>query len=837
MVDFLDFGEGGPQGSRNPQGQAIEGIRDARDSQGPRAFQGFPEMQGLQASLEGLNPQQRKAVESTERPLLIMAGAGSGKTRVLTHRIAYLIAARKAPPWAILAITFTNKAAREMRERVERLVGAAAADIWVSTFHAMCVRILRRDIQRLGFTSNYAIFDTDDQLTLIRQCLKELNLDPKRFDPRGVLSAISAAKNELITPEKYEEKVADYYQQTVSRVYTLYQKKLKSNNALDFDDLIMTTIRLFREAPDVLEYYQNRFMYIHVDEYQDTNHAQYVLCKLLADKHKRICVVGDSDQSIYKWRGADIRNILDFEKDYPDAETILLEQNYRSTGNILEAANRVISRNTGRKPKKLWTDQGEGEKIRLFQAGTEHEEGYFVAQEILNNVKEGMRYGDHAVLYRTNAQSRVIEETLIKSDIPYQIVGGIRFYERKEIKDVLAYLRLIANPDDDLSFMRIVNVPKRGIGATTLDKLAEAAAAEGVSMFRTLDNLQGLGISGRTENALHDFRDRILELARMAEFLSVTELTEEVLARSGYREELIREGTVESATRLENIDELLSVTKDFEARNDDKSLLAFLTDLALIADIDTMDDPEGGEGRKDAVVLMTLHSAKGLEFPAVFIIGMEEGVFPHNRSLGEPEEMEEERRLAYVGITRAQRKLYLCSARMRTLFGRTNLNSPSRFLQEIPKELTEVSGSLAGSGGASGWGRRYGDEYDDFGGSGGWGGRSGLGGRSTGWGNARGGTGFAGRGVSSGASPASGGTGSSAVRPGQPAAGGGPAPGGADPSSFKAGDKVRHNKWGIGTVVTVKGEGADTELNIAFPAPVGIKRLLAKFAPIVKVEP
>ena len=800
----------------------------------------------VQALLEGLNPQQREAVEATEGPLLIMAGAGSGKTRVLTHRIAYLIATRKAPPWAILAITFTNKAAREMRDRVVRLVGPAADDIWVSTFHAMCVRILRRDIQRLGFTSNYAIYDPDDQLTVIRQCLKELNLDPKRYEPRGILAAISAAKNELITPEKYEQNARDYFQSIVSRVYGLYQKKLQSNNALDFDDLIMTTIRLFREAPDVLDYYQNRFMYIHVDEYQDTNHAQYVLCKMLADRHKRICVVGDSDQSIYKWRGADIRNILDFEKDYPDARTIMLEQNYRSTGRILEAANRVISRNTGRKPKKLWTDLGEGEKIRLYYGNSEHEEGYFVAQEILNNVKNGMRYGDHAVLYRTNAQSRVIEETLVKSDIPYRIVGGIRFYERKEIKDVLAYLRLIANPDDDLSFERIVNVPKRGIGSSTLDKLAEAAAREGLSMFRMLDNLQGVGITGRTEHALLGFRDLILDFARMAEYLSVTELTEQVLERSGYREELIREGTVEAMTRLENIDELLSVTKDFEAKNEDKSLVAFLTDLALIADIDALEDEaEGEDAREDAVVLMTLHSAKGLEFPAVFIIGMEEGVFPHSRSMADPEEMEEERRLAYVGITRAKRKLYLCSARVRTLFGRTSVNRPSRFLQDIPAELTEVHGSGAEDGdfgfGAEGYGGRFAGGYGGYGGTGGgfgWrrsssDGGSGFAGGETGWAG-RSGTARTTAGWSGGAGTGSNGTAGRSPDGGTAAASGGVPAG--EPAAYKAGDKVVHRKWGVGTVVMVKGEGDDTELQIAFTAPVGIKRLLARFAPIAKAE-
>jgi len=731
------------------------------------------------AALESLNPEQRRAVETTEKPLLIVAGAGSGKTRVLTHRIAYLIATRKAPPWSILAITFTNKAAREMQDRVAKLVGPAARDMWVSTFHAMCVRILRRDIHRLGYTSNFTILDTDDQLSVIRGCLKDLNLDPKRFDPRAVLAAISNAKNELLTPGQFAQKTGDFFQEVVSRVYTAYQKKLQSNNALDFDDLIMTTVRLFREEPEVLEYYQSKFMYIHVDEYQDTNHAQYVLCNMLAAKHKRICVVGDSDQSIYRWRGADIRNILYFEKDYPDAETILLEQNYRSTGNILKAANAVISRNSGRKPKNLWTDRGDGLRVKVFQAASEVEESYFVTEEIRRNVENGMKYADHAVLYRTNAQSRVIEETLLKSNIPYKIVGGIRFYERKEIKDILAYLRLVSNPDDDISFLRIVNVPKRGIGDASLEKLVAAAAAEGVSLYRMIGRLQEAGLPARASQALREFGELIGNLHDMANYLSVTELTEEVLARTGYREELLRAGTIESESRLENIDEFLSVTLDFEKKNEDKSLLAFLTDMALIADIDALDENE--EDPQNAVVLMTLHSAKGLEFPAVFIIGMEEGVFPHSRALMDEEELEEERRLAYVGITRAEKMLYLCSARMRTLFGRTAFSQPSRFLEEIPDELKEAAGAAARS--------------------------------AFGWGGGFGGAGF-GSGAAAGGKPVAAGRGSAA--------------------EFRAGDKVVHSKWGVGTVVAVKGEGNDAELQIAFPAPIGIKRLLAQFAPITK---
>ncbi|WP_270406864.1 DNA helicase PcrA, partial [Paenibacillus timonensis] len=664
----------------------------------------------IQEAVSRLNPQQRQAVEATEGPLLIMAGAGSGKTRVLTHRIAYLIATRKAPPWAILAITFTNKAAREMQDRVSRLVGGSEGrDIWVSTFHSMCVRILRRDIERIGFNSNFSILDSTDQLSVIRNCMKDQNIDTKKFEPKAVQAAISTAKNELITPQQYEQKIGDYFEGIVAKIYAMYQKRLRQNNSLDFDDLIMKTIELFKEAPDVLDFYQKKFQYVHVDEYQDTNRAQYMLCRMLADKHHRICVVGDSDQSIYRWRGADISNILNFEKDYPEAKTILLEQNYRSTSTILDAANEVIGQNTGRKPKKLWTDKGDGDKIKVYRADSEHDEGYFVTTEIHNSVKNGRNYRDHAILYRTNAQSRVIEEILIKSDIPYQIVGGIKFYDRKEIKDLLAYLRLLSNPDDDISLTRVINVPKRGIGDTTVAKLADAAAQRGTSIYRVLEVVDDLGFAGRTRNALVEFFDMISALHQMVPYLSVTELTEKLLEMTQYRLELQNENTLESRSRLENIDEFLSVTLEFENNNEDKSLVSFLTDLALIADIDSMND--NGDAEKpndDAVVLMTMHSAKGLEFPVVFIIGMEEGVFPHSRAFLDNEELEEERRLAYVGITRAEEKLFLSCAQMRTLFGRTTANPPSRFLDEIPEELKEDGGRVprdrygrgAGAGGA-----------------------------------------------------------------------------------------------------------------------------------------
>ncbi|WP_342427250.1 DNA helicase PcrA [Paenibacillus sp. FSL L8-0158] len=762
-----------------------------------------------------LNPPQRQAVEAVDGPLLIMAGAGSGKTRVLTHRIAYLIATRKTAPWGILAITFTNKAAREMQDRVSKLIGPQGRDVWVSTFHSMCVRILRRDIERIGFTSNFSILDSTDQLSVIRSCMKDLNIDTKKFEPKAVQSMMSTAKNELITPEMYERKIGDYFEGIVAKVYTKYQQRLKNNNSLDFDDLIMATIQLFKEVPEVLDFYQKKFQYIHVDEYQDTNRAQYMLCKMLADKHHRICVVGDSDQSIYRWRGADISNILNFEEDYPEARTILLEQNYRSTSNILNAANEVIGQNTGRKPKKLWTDKEGGAKIKVYRADSEHDEGYFIASEIHKNIKAGKTYSHHAVLYRTNAQSRVVEEILIKSDIPYQIVGGIKFYDRKEIKDLLAYLRLLSNPDDDISLIRIINVPKRSIGDTTVGKLQAAAAERGVSIFRVLQVVDDLGFAGRTRNALVEFYDMIEGLSRMVDYLSVTELTEKMLETTQYRLELQNENTLESRSRLENIDEFLSVTMEFEKGAEDKSLVSFLTDLALIADIDSMNDDE--EEQSDAVVLMTMHSAKGLEFPIVFIVGMEEGVFPHSRAFLDNEELEEERRLAYVGITRAEEQLFLTCAQMRTLFGRTTANPPSRFLEEIPDELKEdtiikrdryrrsgnVGGSYGGRGLNKGSGSNFGGErsFDTMS-------RSGS---------------------SASASPRVTVTTSSSAKPTPAASAGGP-------SIFAAGDKVQHGKWGVGTIVAVKGTGNDMELQIAFPAPVGVKRLLAGFAPITKVE-
>ncbi|MCM3620253.1 DNA helicase PcrA [Sutcliffiella horikoshii] len=756
--------------------------------------------------LEGLNPMQKEAVKKTDGPLLIMAGAGSGKTKVLTHRIAYLMTEKQVAPWNILAITFTNKAAREMKDRVEKLLGPAAEDIWISTFHSMCVRILRRDIDRIGINRNFTILDTTDQLSVIKNILKDRNIDPKKFEPRTILGTISSAKNELMNPEQYAKQPLGPYEQQVAEIYTDYQKRLKKNQALDFDDLIMTTIHLFKRVPEVLEYYQRKFQYIHVDEYQDTNRAQYTLVNLLADRLKNLCVVGDSDQSIYRWRGADIANILSFEKDYPNAEVVLLEQNYRSTKRILEAANRVIDNNIGRKKKNLWTENDEGQKIIHYQADSEKSEAQFVVGKMRELMQKDptRTLGDFAILYRTNAQSRVMEEMLLMSNINYTIVGGTKFYDRKEIKDILAYLRLIANPDDDISLQRIVNVPKRGIGATTMDKIANYATQHDISIFTALAEVDLIGVSGRATSQLKEFRALIEGYVQMQEYISVTELVEEVLEKSGYREMLKADKTIESQSRLENIDEFLSVTKNFEEKYDDKSLVAFLTDLALVADIDKLDEEDPAQ--QEGVILMTLHAAKGLEFPVVFLIGMEEGVFPHSRSLFEEAEMEEERRLAYVGITRAEEQLYITNAQMRTLFGRTNINPPSRFIKEIPEELLESEENKEAVSRPTPFGGRG----SSFGGS------------------TFGGTSAAGR--ARAASPAS----QTARRTTAPSRG--LTATGGESLDWMVGDKAEHKKWGVGTVVSVKGDGDSKELDIAFPSPTGIKRLLAKFAPVTKVQ-
>ncbi|MFS0785868.1 DNA helicase PcrA [Shouchella sp. 1P09AA] len=740
----------------------------------------------IERMLEGLNPEQRKAVVHTDGPLLLMAGAGSGKTRVLTHRISYLLRHNQTPPWAVLALTFTNKAAREMKDRVAQLVGPIAEDIWISTFHSMCVRILRRDIDRIGYSRNFSILDSGDQLSVIKQILKAQNIDSKKFDPKAILGIISSAKNELKSAKAFAKTAEGMFDQVAADVYMEFEKRLKVNNALDFDDLIMKTIELFSDVPEVLEFYQRKFQYIHVDEYQDTNKAQYKLIKLMGDRLQNICVVGDSDQSIYKWRGADIQNILSFEKDYPDATVIMLEQNYRSTKTILQAANQVIGNNGNRKPKNLWTENDQGEKIAVYEAASEHAEAQFVVEKIKETAAKdsSFSYSDVAVLYRTNAQSRIIEEFFVKSNLEYNIVGGTKFYDRKEIKDVLAYLRLVSNPEDDISLARIVNVPKRGIGATTVDKIAAYATQNGLSMYRALSEIDHIGVTARAKTKLVEFRDQVSNWVQQQDYLSVTELVEELLEKVGYREMLKAEQSIEAQSRLENIDEFISVTQEFEKRSEEKDLVSFLTDLALVADIDQLDDDQA-EAPKDAITLMTLHSAKGLEFPYVFLIGMEEGIFPHNRSLFDDDEMEEERRLAYVGITRAEKELYLTSAKMRTLYGRTNTNAPSRFIAEIPDDCAIEHGVPA-------------------------------------WGSQRASS------AGSAASLAAKRTSTSPMSSRMTNTGG-------EGFEWSVGDKASHKKWGVGTVVSIKGEGDSVELDIAFTPPTGIKRLFAKFAPISKV--
>ncbi|OPH28764.1 DNA helicase PcrA, partial [Enterococcus faecium] len=647
--------------------------------------------------LNGMNPRQKEAVLHTDGPLLLMAGAGSGKTRVLTHRIAYLIEEKEVNPWNILAITFTNKAAKEMKERVNAILASGGEDVWVSTFHSMCVRILRRDVDFIGYNRNFTIIDSSEQLTLMKRILKELNIDPKKYDPRSILGTISQAKNSLQTPQDFAKMQGSYYEEIAAKCYAAYQKELQYNQCMDFDDLIMNTIRLFEEHPDSLTYYQNKFHYIHVDEYQDTNHAQYTLVNLLAGRFRNLCVVGDADQSIYGWRGADMQNILDFEKDYPDAAVILLEQNYRSTKNILSAANQVIENNSNRKPKNLWTENKEGNKITYYRADNERDETRFIVDRMQEEIRSNHRnYGDFAILYRTNAQSRVMEETLLKANIPYKMVGGHKFYDRKEIKDILAYLNVLVNPQDSISFERIVNSPKRGIGPGSIEKLRSFASLHEWPLLEAAQNVDLANIGGKAGQQLGAFGEMIQEVTQMIPYLTVTELTKEVLDRSGYLEDLKIQNTLEAQARIENLEEFLTVTqefdKQFEQQNEEdadapeEKLTVFLNDLALVSDIDNLEEDAS------QVTLMTLHAAKGLEFPVVFLIGLEEGVFPLSRALMEESELEEERRLAYVGITRAEEALYLTNAFSRTLYGRTQYNRPSRFVEEIDQELLEIEG-------------------------------------------------------------------------------------------------------------------------------------------------
>ena len=755
--------------------------------------------------LTSMNDRQAEAVQTTEGPLLIMAGAGSGKTRVLTHRIAYLIDEKLVNPWNILAITFTNKAAREMKERAYTL-NPATEDCLIATFHSMCVRILRREADHIGYNRNFTIVDPGEQRTLMKRILKTLNLDPKKWNERTILGTISNAKNDLIDEIAYAAQAGDMYTEIVAKCYEMYQKELRQSEAMDFDDLIMLTLRLFDKNPDVLTYYQQRYQYIHVDEYQDTNHAQYQLVKLLASRFKNICVVGDADQSIYGWRGADMQNILDFEKDYPEAKVVLLEENYRSTKTILQAANDVIKNNRNRRPKNLWTQNADGEDIVYYRANDEQDEALFVAKTIdeLSSTSDYV-YRDFAVLYRTNAQSRNIEEALLKANIPYTMVGGTKFYSRKEIRDVISYLNLIANTSDNISFERVVNEPKRGVGPGTVEKIRNFAAGQEMSLLDASSQIMLSPVKGKAAQAVFDFANLILNLREQLDELTVTELVELVLERTGYTEQLVAQATLESQARIENIEEFLSVTKNFDENpeNDTEEtgldrLSRFLNDLALIADTDD------GDQESSEVTLMTLHAAKGLEFPVVFIIGMEENIFPLSRAAEDEDELEEERRLAYVGITRAEKVLFLTNANSRLLYGKTNYNRPTRFLNEISSSLLDYQG-LARPANTSFKASYVNGKAVQFG-----------------------------QGMSLAqalqerkrqAAPSS--ISSSQLPFGKNVA--------ANQLTidWAIGDIAHHKKWGDGTVLEVSGSGSSQELKINFPE-VGLKKLLASVAPIEK---
>lgn len=728
----------------------------------------------MNSLLTGLNKEQQQAVQHTEGPLLILAGAGSGKTKVLTVRIAHLLA-QGVNPYEILAITFTNKAAKEMKSRVEGLVGDVANRIWLSTFHSFCAKFLRFELDNfLGYNSNFTIYDTSDSQAVIKAALKALNLDDKYYPAGAMIGAISDAKNKLLFASDFRKQARDFYQQKVADVYEYYERELRKNNALDFDDLLLVAVKLLQSNEAVLDKYSKRFRYVMIDEYQDTNHAQYLLAKLLASHWKNIAVVGDADQSIYAWRGADIQNILDFEKDYPNCTSIKLEQNYRSTKIILDAANAVIENNEGRPKKNLWTDKTEGAKIQHFTAQSEHEEAAFIGDTIAKKHDiHGVPYGDMAILYRTNAQSRVLEEALIKRALPYTMVGGTKFYDRKEIKDVLAYLRVLYNPFDDLSLLRIINVPKRSIGATTVAKLQDYARANGTSLFMTLTQLHLVDtIKGKTKEKLEEFGILIFTLVAEMEDKTVLDILESILDRTGYLAQLEESTDPQDQARAENIGELLSVAKDFQDTNPTGTVEDFLEQVALVNDVDSFEQEES------KVTLMTLHAAKGLEFPIVFLGGLEEGLFPHSRTLMNPEEIEEERRLAYVGITRAEKELYISNATTRTVFGRTSSYLPSRFIDEIPEEL--VDGLRAK--------RKVPDDIK--------------------------------RHVPQHMSVTSRPVTKPIVR-------------NEVIADWKIGDTAIHSKWGNGKVINVAGEGAGMKLTIEFPTQ-GVRVVMAKFAPVKK---
>ena len=726
-----------------------------------------------------LNDRQCEAVKHTEGPLLITAGAGSGKTKVLTCRIAHLLELGVAP-YRILAITFTNKAAKEMKERVTNLVGAQADSIWLSTFHSFCAKLLRFEVDGFhGYTRNFTIYDSSDQLVLVKDCLKKLNLDDKQFMPRSVLGTISSAKNVLMDAKAFAAKASDFYEQKVADVYALYQEKLRENNAVDFDDLLFLAVRLLQEKEDVREKYQSRFQYILVDEYQDTNHAQYALTKILAARWRNICVVGDADQSIYAWRGADIRNIIDFTRDYPDAASIKLEQNYRSTKTILHAANAVIDNNESRPKKTLWTENPAGNKIIHYQAQTEHDEADYIAGVIYNRHEISHEpYGDMAILFRTNAQSRVLEEKLMRYAIPYTMVGGTKFYDRKEIKDVLAYLRLLYNPEDSLSLTRIINVPKRNIGATTMEHVAAYAEEQGISLFEALSSTDEIPVTKRARTSLENFAAMIFDLLNDIEGKDVLSLIETVIKQTGYGDMLDKEAEhdPQGESRKENVGEFLSVAKDYMDSNPDGNLQDFLENVALVSDVDDF------ESSDSKVTLMTLHAAKGLEFPVVFLTGLDEGLFPHSRTLLDPAQVEEERRLAYVGITRAERQLYVTNAITRTMYGRISAYMPSRFLAEIPPQLMEDyhrKSAMPQSRTTAVPGKQR---------------------------------------VSILTKPVASSLPKKHVVT----------------DTFAKGDKVRHKIWGIGTVLDVIGEGPNMQMKIQFPTK-GVRQVVVKYAPLEKI--
>ena len=769
----------------------------------------------MQELIEGLNNKQKEAVLETEGPCLVIAGAGSGKTKVLTQKIAYLIAEKNIAPWNILAITFTNKAASEMKERIENLVGDVAKDIWMGTFHSICVRILRKYIDRIGFDSSFLIFDTQDQRTLVKECLKALNIDDKMFTDRSVLSEISNAKNEMLEPIQYSVKYqADFRKAKIGEIYSLYQKRLKENNALDFDDIINYTIKILTENPDVLEYYTEKFKYVLVDEYQDTNKAQFTLVTILASKYGNITVVGDNDQGIYSFRGADISNILNFEKDFPGTKIIKLEQNYRCTGNILKAANYVIKNNETKYEKKLWTENEEGKLPEIYQGDDEYDEARYIVEQI-NTLKreEYFKYSDFSILYRMNSQSRAIEDILLREDIPYKVIGGLKFYERKEIKDTIAYLRLIANQSDNISLKRIINEPKRGIGKTSLDNIEEISQKAGISMYEVIKHADQYGLNRVFVNS-REFVELIEDLRNKKEETQISELIKMVLNKSGYTKALELENTIEAESRLQNLDELLTVAMEFEEEFAENSLNEFLESITLSSDVDNLEESA------ESVTLMTLHSAKGLEFPVVFLVGMEEGIFPGYKSIGEPKELEEERRLFYVGITRAKQYLYLTCAKHRTIFGSTSYNAISRFVKEIPEELLEgysqINGNKEETFEDSNYGWAYGTNYSgkvktykfnetdsNY---------SVAGSISTPKAqNVDNNSGFAFRTAESFLN--------SINKPKQE----------VDISKYKAGMRVYHKKFGEGTINSIEQEGEDAKVDINFDK-AGHKRLMAKYA-------